>query len=178
MASELREKVAEIYQATYDDMLKFVVSRCRNPSDVPDILQNTYLCFFRRLKKRGDVRDPKSYLYRIARHELFKSYGVWRRDSGNIPAFSGQEGENFDDIEAELQTETDDASMSSGEIWASVRKGDVLTFKIFVLYFGYDEKLCDIARLLHISESNVKNRLYRTVRKIREEFRLEREAGS
>ena len=91
-----------------------------------------------------------------------------------IPVFS----DNVDDgqavpmdleelLSAELAA---DRNIELSDIWNYIEQQDALTIKIFVLYFRFDEKIADISKELKISESNVKNRLYRTIKRIQKEF--------
>ena len=57
-------------------------------------------------------------------------------------------------------------------IWKYLKDKDSLTLKIFILYFNKDLKIKDIANILKVNESTVKNRLYRTMKEINKEFNL------
>jgi len=172
--TELNQKFTEIYNSTYDDIYRYVLSKCRNSDDIPDIMQNTYLNFYSRMSKNADIKEPIKYLVQTAKHELYKFYGIWNLSSKNIPVYSKSEDENFEDIERELLTaEADEInSLLCGEIWKHIKNSDILTYKIFVLYFQYDEKLRDIAETLKVTESTVKNRLFRMLKQIKEKYNV------
>lgn len=88
-----------------------------------------------------------------------------------VPVFSQVDEEDFSKYELELfSKEMEDNNLQCSEIWDYIKKCDVLTFKIFVLYFSEELKICDIAKILKVKESTVKNRLYRTMKDIRKEF--------
>lgn len=53
------------------------------------------------------------------------------------------------------------------KIWDFIKKEDLITQKIMALYFQNDMKIKEIAEFLNISESNVKNRLYRGIEKLK-----------
>ena len=40
----------QIYNETYNNTLKYIVCKCNNLNDIDDIIQDTYLEFFRVLK--------------------------------------------------------------------------------------------------------------------------------
>ena len=63
--------------------------------------------------------------------------------------------------------------LNAEKVWQYVKQKDILTIKIFYLYFYEDMKLKEIAVQLKIKESNVKNILYRAINKIKNEFLLE-----
>ena len=176
--AELNQEFTVIYNATYDDIFRYVLSKCRNPDDISDIVQNTYLSFYNRLKQISDIKEPVKYLVKTAKHEIYKTYGIRSLSANNIPVFSKRGDENFEDTELELllTAETDESaainSLLCDEIWKYIKNLDALTYKIFVLYFHRDEKITDIAAVLKISESTVKNRLFRTLNKIREKYNV------
>ncbi|MCL2775181.1 MAG: sigma-70 family RNA polymerase sigma factor [Oscillospiraceae bacterium] len=172
-AAELNQKFTEIYNSTYDGIFRYVLSKCRNSGDIPDIVQNTYLNLYTRMSKRTDIKEPIKYLVKTAKHELYKIYGIWNLSSKNIPVYSKADDENFEDIERELLVETDEINnLLCEEIWKYIKNTDILTYKIFVLYFQYDEKLRDIAETLKVNESTVKNRLFRTLKQIKEKYNV------
>ena len=175
MPENEQDKVfVEIYDATYNNLCKYVVLKCGNAVDVPDIVQNTYMLFYRTLAKKHNIEKPTEYLFKIAKNEINKFYAVKERRLREIPVFS----DNLDDgqaavtdIEALLSAElTADRNIELSDIWNYIEQQDALTIKIFILYFRFDEKLTDISKELNISESNVKNRLYRTIKRIQKEF--------
>lgn len=171
LVSELEFKLTEIYKDTHKDVLKYVVSKCNNPDDINDLVQNVYLNFCKRLKKSGHVDNPKKYLITIARNEIFKHYGFIQASKEFIPLFSKGDGEDFSALESEISTaDISYDSLLCGEVWEYVKTLDILTFKIFVLYFSHDMKIIDISKTLKVNESTVKSRLYRTIKDIRNRF--------
>lgn len=165
----LEEKMTQIYSDTYDRVLHYVVRKCKNPSDIPDIMQNTYMKFYKRLKKCEDIKNPEHYLLKIAKGEVCGHYRTWYAEVKNVPLFSKDEEDDFGDIEKELQCELqgNDTEICD-ELWDTIKSGDPLTLRIFILYFEYDEKIDDISKILHVNPSTVKNRLYRTLKQVRE----------
>ena len=91
----------------------------------------------------------------------------------HIPVFSVNDEENFNKFQNDLKTESNyDEVLLCKDIWNYLKQKDMLTLKIFLLYFRNDLKIKDIGKLLNISESTVKNRLYRTMSKINDEFNI------
>lgn len=173
-AFDLEREFNAVYDDTYADIYKYVLSRVRNAGDVADIVQNVYLQFYNRLKRGGVIREPLKYLVKTAKHEVYKNYRLVDRLARHVPVFSGREGEEFGNLELELELLSEERDEVSGlvldEVWKFLQGGDALTYKIFVLYFEYDEKLRDIASRLAVKESTVKNRLFRTLKLIREKY--------
>ena len=47
------EYFRRVYEATYEDMLRYTVIKTRRAADIEDILQNAYSRFFSRITRRG-----------------------------------------------------------------------------------------------------------------------------
>ena len=171
--AESQKKMEQIYNDTYDYILKYVVRKCKNQSDIHDIMQNIYIKFYDKLVRGTVIEEPRRYLTKIAQNEVVDHYRVWGRDSKLIPVFSKDEEENFNDIEKELSVEFDNPTPEIlDELWEFLQGRDPLTFKIFVLHFRYDMKIDDVAESLEITPSMVKNRLYRTIKEVREKYNI------
>ena len=173
---DLEREFNDIYDASYTHVYKYVLSKARNSGDIADIVQNVYINLYNRLRKGGQIKEPLKYLIKSAKHEVYKNYRLADRLAMNIPVFSKRESddENFDNLELELLSEEKDEinGLILDEVWKFLKHGDILTYKIFILYFEYDEKLCDIAEILEVKESTVKNRLFRTLKIIREQYNV------
>jgi len=165
------EAFVKLYNATYDNLLKYVVSKCGSADDIPDIMQKIYLNYYERVKKHGNADDPESYLFKIAQNEMKKHYKLKAKHKNDVPVFSKAEDDEFEAMEALLAQELpESADFDMKKIWRQIKTEDDLTFKIFVLYFYHGEKLANIAKILDVGESTVKNRLYRTIGKMRDMF--------
>ena len=53
------------------------------------------------------------------------------------------------------------------KIWKYVKNKDLETTKIFYLYFGLGLKISEISKELGLTKSNVKNKIYRTLRELK-----------
>lgn len=164
----------KLYEETYDAVLRYIVCRCASPSDISDLVQNTYLALYQRMRRPGEtVREPRRYIMRIAHHELCRHYGVVGMLRNCLPVFSPHGGEeDFASIELALLDEAADPDdrVLCDEIWETLAQGDLLTFRIFTLYFSQDCGLKEIAQILHVNENTVKSRLYRTLAKLKKQF--------
>ena len=59
------------------------------------------------------------------------------------------------------------------EVWRYIKKKDIKVIKIFYLYYYSEFKISEIAKELNLSESNVKNVLYRTIKDIKKNVKIE-----
>lgn len=102
MGCKQEERLIEIYNETYTDVLRYVISKCNSPDDINDLMQNIYLNYFKRIKKKGEAIDSKKYLITIARNELFKHYGFMKASRSLIPMFSKTDEEDFKSLEVAI----------------------------------------------------------------------------
>ena len=56
-------------------------------------------------------------------------------------------------------------------VWQIVKQEPLLSYQTFVLYYGFDQSVRQIAGALHVSEDAVKARLYRTRERIRAQWK-------
>lgn len=158
------EKFEEVYKGSYPYVLKFVIIKSFDIDIVNDIVQDTYVEFLKKVKKSKSIEIDNigSYICGIAENI------IKRRCCGkklNIVS------ENFEDnIVLEDGTVIEDDFITKdnvAKIWDYLKKKDIITLKIFYLYFVLDMKISSISKELNISESNVKHRLYRTIEEIK-----------
>jgi len=71
---KILRKFEEIYNATYKNILKYIVCKCRNIDDVNDILQETYLELYTVLEGKADIKDYESYTFIIAKNKMIKHF--------------------------------------------------------------------------------------------------------
>jgi RNA polymerase sigma-70 factor (ECF subfamily) len=64
----------QIYNETYNNTLKYVICKCNNLSDVDDIIQETYLEFYKVLKSENEILDKQAYIIAIAKNKIIKHF--------------------------------------------------------------------------------------------------------
>lgn len=158
----------ELYYLTYQDVLKYVVCHCNNIDNIKDIVQNIYLEVLKKIKKDNPLLN-KSYILGIAKNKV-KDYYRFSYKLKEISLFSKKEDEDINLID----TITDDINIEEwiikeenlNLIWNYLKKKKVIISKIFYLYYEMDLSIKKIAKELNISEANVKNYLYRTLKEL------------
>ena len=63
------DEFSKIYDETYNDVLRYVVCKCSNISDVEDIIQNIYLDVYKKLPNIS-----KSYIMGISKNKVNDYY--------------------------------------------------------------------------------------------------------
>lgn len=72
------------------------------------------------------------------------------------------------DVEADIVIK-----LNAKEVWDYIKQKNIIFIKVFYLYYYSDLKISQIATELNISESKVKNILYRTIKEIQEKWKKE-----
>ena len=156
-----------LYDETYQNVLTYVICNCSNIEDVKDIVQNIYLALFKKLKKKkGSISN--AYILGIAKNKV-KEYYRFKYKTKLTTFFS-----NKNDIDPSLNI-PDDFNLQEdfikkediASIWKFLKKKKIIITQIFYLYYYLDLPIKDIAAKLHISVSNVKNYLYRTLKELK-----------
>lgn len=161
-----------IYEATYDDVLKVIVCHCSNMEDVNEIVQETYLSFYRALKKGKAIENDLSYLIGIAKNKVKRHYSLlYRMKQISLSAIVKDEIELEDvlfdetDIEQEVMMH-----LEAEEVWKHLKKKKVQIQKVFMLHYYFEMTCKEIGEQLQIPESTVKTYLYRTLKELRKEM--------
>ena len=164
----------EIYDSTNKAVLAFITAKCCNTYDIQDIMQDTYVELYKLIVKRGVdyIKNDKAIMLRIAKQKLYRYYSLMDRLRMFVPMTkTNEEGEEIDlpDIEA-------DAFLTEDFITNQIMLDNVRHFiqgkpqdvkKVFYLFYDVEQSIPEIAKALSMSESNVKHKLYRTLKELR-----------
>jgi len=164
----------EIYNSINKAVLRFVIAKCGRVADISDILQDTYLELYQLLNKRGVdyVTNEKALVLRIAKQKIAKYYSLTER----LKIFVSMTATNDDGEETELSEFEADAFLTEDFVVNQVMFETVRQFiqqkpevvkKIFYLFYDVGLTIPEIANELSLNESSVKNRLYRTIKEMR-----------
>ena len=164
----------DIYNSTSKAVLAFITAKCRNTADIGDIFQDTYMELYQALIKRGAdyVTTEKAFLLRIARQKLARYYSLLER----LRLFVSMSASDEDEGEAEPSDfEADSFSMEDYAVnqvmldnarkFIQSKPEDVK--KAYYLFYDVGLSIPEIAAALSMSESNVKNKLYRTLKELK-----------
>lgn len=165
MTSSIVNKFNKIYNDTYEDVVKYVVCRCKRIDDVSDIVQNIYLEVLKSLKNK-DIN--KSYIIGISNHKIKDYYrfryrkkeiSIEEPDQNNITLYE-KIPSNIDVVNNYITNNDID------KVWTYLNKKSIIISRIFYLYYYMGYKIKEISQILNISEINVKHYLYRTLNEL------------
>ena len=155
-----------VYETTYRPMLRYAIVHLSDPTDAEDALQNVYLGFYRRIQRYGhlDVLFPKAFLLKMLKREIIQKYA--EREKRNLrPLEDVPEDRLKDDVVFE------DAVLDRAlarDILAEAKKLPRESYRVFVLYYGYELSVSEIAKELDLGTEAVKSRLFRGRNAIRQ----------
>ncbi len=162
----------KFYNDTYKKVLKFTICQCKDLDDVNDIIQEIYTELYERIikKKSIDLDNVEAYVIGIASNKIKRHYsGTINREVKNI-SINDIEIESFEDknfnIEEDLITKD-----NIEQTWKFIRNKGEITSKIFYLFYVLEVSIKEISNGLKISESNIKNHLYRTQKELKNIFK-------
>lgn len=168
MSTKIRqEEFEKIYRETYDKTLKFIIIKCKDIEDVNDIIQDTYIELLRKLKKAPiETENPHNYIIGIA-NNIIKRYYTKKKKNNIILYYQKDEEENItikDNFDLEQSFITKE---NVKQVWEYIKSKDLNTIKIFYLYFVFGLKILEISKELDINQSTIKNKIYRTLKEIK-----------
>lgn len=165
----MENEFENIYKKTYSNTLRFIVINCYNINELNDIIQDTYIEFYKLMKrnKKINTENIEAFICGIAKNIIKRHYSKNKK----IVHFQNINDDIRTEIPDEFDLEENFINKENIEqIWDYVKNKDYITSKIFYLYFGLGEKISDIAKELKISESNVKNKIYRTIKELKKVY--------
>jgi len=164
----------EIYNSTHKAVLTFITVKCGRVADINDIFQDTYLELYQLLNKRGAdyVTNEKALVLRIAKQKVAKYYSLMERLKIFVSmTATNKDGEEIELSELEADTFLTEDFTINQMMFQIVRKAieqkPEIVKKVFYLFYDLGLTIPEVAKELSISESSVKNNLYRTIKELR-----------
>ena len=155
------------YYETYNDISKYVVCNCNNIEDVKDIIQSIYLEVYKKVLKEPQINNCHVYIMGIAKHKV-KDYYRFKYKVKITNLFNNDDKNIIDNISSNINIEESFLEKENIEkIWKYLKRKKVIISKIFYLYYYTGYSIKEISKVLEISESNIKNYLYRTLKELK-----------
>lgn len=185
MTSQKNHELTICFEQTYAETNRsvtlFLISKCKNFADINDILQEVYIEYYQVLRRKGVdyIKDAERFLISLCRKKIASYYSFWDRLPHKLYL------DEKDPYEQEVllsaaedadSDEIDDAFLKKEmleDVKQLLKKQPDEIQKIFYLYYTMELKIPEISKLLHIKVQNVKNKLFRTRKKIKEQLQNE-----
>ncbi len=176
---ELNDDFEQIYKATNVKVLIYITSKCNDTSQIDDIFQETYMEFYKLLSNKGKkyIKNEEAIIMKIAKQKIYRHYRWLDRIKNIIPIIDNQTTEETFEVYEETEIMEIENTLIQKEMINEIKKfldsKSLEIRKIFYLHYFFDLTIVEIAEQLSISESNVKNKLYRTLKDMRIKYRKE-----
>jgi len=166
----------EIYDSTNQFILAFITARCGNTSDVGDIFQDTYMELYKCLDKKGAdyITNGKAFAFKIAKQKIARHYSLLKRLRMFVPTDTANEENGYEtaelsdaDINSFLMEDFAVDRIMADNIWQFIKQKSPDVERIFYFFFDMGLTIPEIAQAMFLSESNVKNKLYRTIKELK-----------
>ena len=163
----------QLYERTKNSVLKYIVPRCASVLDIEDIYQEIYLRVYDAIKSERPADDPEAFIMGIAKHCVAHYYSVLTRMKMRISrSASDASGEEYQDIADDTDIEELAADRELCErIFRDISLQPPEVQKIFYLHYLMELSLGETAQTLGISESRVRQLLYKAVRQLKRKYR-------
>jgi len=167
----------EIYDSTHVQVRAFITAKCGRLTDVGDIFQETYMELYRLILKRGAdyITNEKALVMKLAKQKIARHYSLAQRLRMFVSlSAKNTNGDEIDisDFDAEgflaEDMAVDNVMYENARALLKAKPLDVQ--KVFYLTFDMGLTIAEIAKTLSMTESNVKNKLYRTLKELRKNF--------
>jgi len=174
--SDITSRFNEIYDSTNKFILAFITAKCGNISDAGDIFQDTYMELYKRLDKKGAdyVMDGKAFVFKIAKQKIARNYSLIKRLRMFVPVGETNEENDYgavelSDLDVNLFLMEDFAvdRLMIDKIRQLIRQKSPDTEQIFYFFYDMGLTIPEIAQAMSLSESNVKNKIYRTINELK-----------
>lgn len=158
-----------VYDEYFDEIRRFTAVRCSDPDQLSDLLQEIWLEYYRSVAKKGVdyAKEPIALLYKIARRRTARYFSLKKKLMKLVPV--NEEDDKI--LLPDIYTDAEEKALSSVEaerIWEILSSYPSEIRKIFYLYFYEDMSLPEISRATGLRLSSVKNKLYRTLKELKE----------
>lgn len=162
------DKFEGIYNDTYNKTLKYIVIKCNNIDDINDIMQETYLELLNKMKrnKLEKVENIDNYILGIATNIIKRHYTKKKKE--NIISYDDED--NITELLIQDDFDLEESIITKyniDKVWEYIKNKELITIKIFYLYYGLGLKNSKIAQELGVGESYIKNKIYRTLKELK-----------
>lgn len=168
----------QVYDNTYVDVLRYISRRVYNSDDASDLMQDIYTELYALIRRRGReyIKDEGAMVMTIAKRQLRKKYGLFSARAKIVSLeVTADDGERafITDFES-LTSPSADSTLEERElldgIFAIARAHDCAD--IFSLRYCDNMSLEEISGIVSLPVHTVRNRLYRTLKTIKQTYNM------
>ena len=158
----LNEQFGAIYDQYIDKIYRFVYLKVSSQEIAEDITSKVFLKGFEAYKNKKDIKNPKAFLYQIARNAVIDHY----REKGRTRIVSSDFGPEI----ADPGTSSQDKAILNADInivRTAIQKLNKDHQDVIILHYLEDMPISDIAELLGRPENTVRVMLHRGLKDLK-----------
>ena len=118
-------------------------------------------------RKNIDAENEENYIVGIAKNIIKRHYRKVKNENSEISINEYENMEVSDDINIEDNFITQE---NAKDVWNYIENKDIITTKVFYLYYILGYKIDEIANEMNLNLSNVKSRIYRNIKEKKKIF--------
>ena len=162
-----RKAIEKIYKSTCDELFCYCCQLCGNEHDAEDLMQDTYLTVFEKIKQYRRDDNFKGWLHTIALH---KFYNKLRVEKPQLRTYESEEP--IEAVEEIYSPETYAEKKELQKILTEIISESLSkTQRLTVTLYYYDEmSVQEISKELDCPEGTVKTRLYHSRKILKNEL--------
>ena len=143
----MRQSVQELIERYQNNLYAIAFNICKNPSDAQDVVQDTFIQYYTSKKEFEDEQHLRAWLIRIAINKA----------KNMTLTFWHQHKVSLEEYMETLTFETPESENLFEEVMKLPKK-----YRIVIHLFYYEDyTIREIAKIMNVTESNVKVRLTR-----------------
>ena len=159
------DKIVDDYTSYIRKIIQNMVGENLEKEDKEEILQDAFFVLWKRYNQNYQINNLDSYLAGIARNLVKEKL---RKTKKNV---------NIDSIENLVEFASEDTYEqerdSIEKIYSKIKQLKNIDIQIVTKFYYSEKSIKDIAKELHMSETNIKTRLYRARKIIKKEIEKE-----
>lgn len=164
-AKEDPARFEPLYRKYYDSILRYLKQRMEDPEQAHDVASQVFIKAIKNLSKYEDRGVPfGSWLYRIAKSELYQSYREMQ--SNRTVSMEHVQIPTFDTLFFDNQEFEHNQSL----LLAAMQKLKEEQLKLIEMRFFEQLSFKEIGESIGITENNAKVKTFRALEKLREHF--------
>ena len=160
-----------IYEATFNELGKYVYFRVKRLEDAQDIVQSVYMDYYRYvfLKKRNP-ENVLGYLKQMASNQISKYYKKqqWSVESSEENQELIEQIPSDDNVVLDVFEKFEHAML-----WDAVKSLGIFEEKVIIAKFRFDMTFKEIADAMSTNENTIKSNYYRALIKLRKKLENE-----
>lgn len=165
---EQKKQFIETYQKYFPNIFKYCLFRVGSKEDAEDLTEQTFMKTWNYLIEGSEIDNMRAFLFRVAHNHIVDFYAQRKKDQDHRTSLETKDGQTIDipdaiDIHADAETKE-----LYREAIAELNRLKPEYRDVMLLRYVHDMELTDIAQTLGLSPENVRVRIHRATKKIKE----------